>query len=127
MSSKEFRILPDSRLLFICPSCKKRTVYNVLNIQRNTYKCQRCGFSTRTMFNRRPVALKTKQGKEIQVRLREISPRGAIFQLLNDKDSQFIKIGGEVRLLCKWNPNLVPRSKYLVQSNDENWIVVKKF
>ena len=125
MKNNEFRV-QNNRLLFICPSCRKRTIYPVLDVQRSSYKCQRCGISTRIAYNRTPVALKTNQGKEIQVTLQEISPRGAIFQVLHEKDADYLKIGQEVYLICSRNKDFVPEARCIIQSNGEGWVGLNK-
>lgn len=125
MKIREFR-LQNNCLLFICPSCGKRTIYPTLNVQRDTYECPKCGKLTRSVFKRRPVIMKTEQGNKVQVTLREISSGGAIFQVLNNKDVKHIKIGQQVRLMCSLNQDFLPRTKCLVQSNDEGWVGLKK-
>lgn len=125
MKTKEFR-LQDNRLLFICPHCGKRTIYSVFSVQRNTYKCERCSKLTRSVFRRNAVALKTHKGQKIQVTLQEISPSGDVFQVLNDKDSQYIKIGEEVKFICSWDIDSATKTRCIVQSNDSGWVGLRK-
>lgn len=124
-NSREFKF-KDNHLLFICPFCGNRTIYPVLNVQRDTYKCKKCDKSTKGVFRHRPVVMKTIYGKEIQVTLKEISCHQAIFQVLNNNDVQYIKIGEEVRLICGGNPDFLPMTRCIVQSNEKGWVGIKK-
>ena len=70
--------------------------------------------------------MKTENGKQIQVTLREISPQGAIFQALNREDVEHLTIGQEVRLINNLNPDFLPRTRCIVQSNDGGWVGIQK-
>ena len=125
MNTRGFR-LQNNRLIFICPSCGKRKIYPTLDVQRDSYECQECGKLTKSVFKHSPVAMKTENGKQIQVRLREISPQGAIFQVLNREDLGYLTIGQEVRLINSLNPDFLPRTRCIVQSNDGGWVGIQK-
>ena len=125
VNTRGFR-LKNNRLIFICPSCGKRSVYPTLDVQRESYECRECGKLTKSVFKHRPVAMKTELGKQIQVTLREISAQGAIFQVLNRKDVKHITIGQEVRLVDSLNPDFLPRTKCIVQSNDGESVGIQK-
>lgn len=112
----DFRVLADNRLLFVCPKCSKRKIYPILNIQRNVIRCQGCGTFTRCVFKHRPVILRTKGGKNIDVFLRDISSTGVGFEVQNGRDARLIKMGQEVMLTCDWNPGLIPKARFIVKS-----------
>jgi hypothetical protein len=124
LKTKEFRV-QDNRLLFKCPYCGKRRNYTLLNIRRKTLKCDECREMTRCLFNRRPelrecqsgmLTLKTREGKEIQVMMRDISSRGIGFEVLKGKDLRLLRKGHEISLESNWNPAMIPKSRFRVQS-----------
>ena len=124
MKTKEFRV-QDNRLLFKCPYCGKRRNYTLLNARRKTLKCYECRESTRCVFNRRPeqresqsgmLTLKTREGKEIIVMMRDISSRGIGLELHKGKDLRSIKKGQEISLTSNWNPGMIPKSRFRVQN-----------
>ena len=124
MKTKESR-LQDNRLLFKCPYCGKRRNYTLLNVRRKTIKCDGCREMTRCLFNRRPelresqsgmLTLRTREGKEIQVMMRDISSRGIGFEVLKGKDLRLIKKGHEIALTSNWSPAMIPKSRFKVQS-----------
>ena len=124
MKTKEFRVY-DHRLLFKCPECGKRRNYNFPSIRRKTIKCIGCGQKTRCLFNRRPelresqsgfLTLKTKEGKEITVIMRDISSKGIGFEVKKGKDLRSIKRGQEISLASNWNPRMIPKTEFRVQN-----------
>lgn len=124
MKTKEFRV-QDNRLLFKCPFCGKRRNYTLLNSRRKIIKCDDCGEMTRCVFNRRPelresqsgmLTLKTREGKEIPVMMRDISSRGIGFDVQKGKDLGLIKKGQEISLTSNWSPAMIPRSRFRVQN-----------
>lgn len=124
MKTKEFRVY-DHRLLFKCPECGKRRNYNFPSIRRKTIKCIGCGEKTRCLFNRRPelresqsgfLTLKTKEGKEITVIMRDISSKGIGFEVKKGKDLRSIKRGQEISLTSNWNPRMIPKTEFRVQN-----------
>ena len=124
MKTKEFRIY-DNRLLFKCPLCGKRRNYSLLNVRRKTIRCDDCGEKTRCLFNRRPelresqsglLTLKTRDGKEITVMMRDVSSRGIGFEVQKAKDLRSIKKGQEISLKSDWNPRMIPKSQFKVRN-----------
>jgi hypothetical protein len=124
MKTKEFRV-QDNRLLFKCPYCGKRRNYTLLNARRKTLRCYDCRESTRCLFNRRPeqresqsgkLTLKTREGKEISVMMRDISSRGIGLELIKGRDLRSIKKGLEISLTCNWSPVMIPKSHFRVQN-----------
>jgi hypothetical protein len=124
MKTKEFR-LQGNRLLFKCPYCGRRRNYTLLNVRRKTIKCDGCREMTRCLFNRRPemrerqsgmLTLRTREGKEMQVMMRDISSRGIGFEVLKGKDLRLIKKGHEIALTSNWSPAMIPKSRFKVQS-----------
>ncbi len=124
MKTKEFRVR-ENRLIFKCPFCAKRRNHTILNVRRKNIKCESCGELTRCLFNRRPeqresqggkLTLKTREGKEIAVMMRDISSRGIGLELLKGKDVRLIKKGQEISLACNWSPALIPRARFRVQN-----------
>ena len=123
MKTKEYRVF-DNRLLFKCPQCGKRRNYNFPSERQRTIKCAGCGEKTRCLFNRRPelrdsqsglLTLKTRNGKEITVMMRDISSRGIGFEVQRGKDLRLIKKGQEISLTCPWNPRMIPKNRFKVQ------------
>lgn len=124
MKTKEFRV-QGNRLLFKCPFCGKRRNYTILNVRRKTLKCDSCQEMTRCVFNRRPelresqsgmLMLKTREGKEIQVMMRDISSRGIGFDVLKGKDLRLIRKGHEISLKSNWSPAMIPKARFRVQN-----------
>ena len=124
MKTKEFRV-QDNRLLFKCPYCRKRRNYTMLNMRRKTIKCYECGEMTRCVFNRRPelresqsglLTVKTREGKEILVMMRDISARGVGFEVQKGKDLRLIRKGQEISLNSNWSPAMIPKSRFRVQN-----------
>ncbi len=124
MKTKEFRV-QDNRLLFKCPHCGKRRNYTLLGVRRKTIKCHNCGESTRCLFNRRPeqrecqsgmLILRTREGREAAVMMRDISSGGIGFEMLKGKDARLLRKGQEVSLSCNWSPAMIPRSRFRVQN-----------
>ena len=123
MRSKEFKVL-NNRLLFKCPNCGKRRNYTILNLRRKTIRCVTCGEQTRCTFDRRPEArqnisgllkLGTRQGKEIEVTIRDMSSKGLGFEVRKGKDARIMKVGQQVTISCQWNPGMIPKAQYVVQ------------
>lgn len=117
--------MQDNRLLFRCPYCGKRRNYTLLNIRRKTLRCDECQEMTRCLFNRRPelresqsgmLTLKTREGKEIQVMMRDISSRGIGFEVLKGKDLRLLRRGHEISLESNWSPAMIPKSRFRVQN-----------
>jgi len=80
---------------------------------------------TRCLFNRRPelresqsgmLTLKTREGKEIQVMMRDISSRGIGFEVLKGKDLRLLRRGHEISLESNWSPAMIPKSRFRVQN-----------
>lgn len=124
MKTKEFRVY-DHRLLFKCPECGRRRNYNSPSVRRKTIKCNGCGEKTRCLFNRRPelresqsgfLTLKTKEGKEITVLMRDISSRGIGFEVRKGKDLRSIKRGQAISLTSNWNRRMIPKTEFRVQN-----------
>lgn len=124
MKTKEYRI-QDNRLLFKCPHCGKRRTYTILDKRRKTIRCWECKGMTRCLFNRRPeqresqsgmLTLKTLDGKEIRVMMRDISSRGVGFEVLKGKDMRALKKGKDVSLACNWSPAMIPQKRFRVQN-----------
>ena len=135
MKTQEFRVL-NNRLLFKCPHCGKRRNLTILNnLRRKTLSCLGCGEQTRCVFNRRPetrdsqsgvLTLKTDEGKEMEVILRDISARGVGFEIQKSKDIRSIKIGRKITISCNWDPYLLSRSQFVVQNISGNRVGTKK-
>ena len=124
MKTREFRV-HDNRLLFKCPLCGKRRNYTLLNVRRKTIRCDGCGEKTKCLFNRRPefresqsglLMLKTRDGNEITVMMRDISSGGIGFEVQKGKDLRLIKKGQEITLTSDWNPRMIQRSRFKVQN-----------
>ncbi|MCG6929654.1 MAG: hypothetical protein LJE64_03790 [Desulfofustis sp.] len=124
MKTKEFRV-QDNRLLFKCPCCGKRRNYTLLNVRRKNIKCSECGEITKCVFNRRPelrerqsglLTLTTREGKEIEVMLRDISSKGVGFEVLKGKDLRALKKKQDISVTCSWNPRMFRKSRFRVQN-----------
>ena len=62
------------------------------------------------------ITLKTRDGKEIQVMMQDISARGIGFEVLKGKDLRLFRKGHEISHASKWNPELIPKSRFRVQN-----------
>ncbi len=122
--TKEFKVL-NRRLLFKCPSCGARRNSIIPDIRRKSIRCHNCGEITRAMFNRRPeqrnhhagkLTLKTRDGREVEVLLKDISSKGIGFELPAGKSLKLLSVGHEVYLSCSWNSNLVSDSRYVIRN-----------
>jgi len=122
--TKEFKI-QDRRLLFKCPSCGARRNSIIPDIRRKTIRCHNCGEMIRAVFNRRPeqrahqagkLILKTRDGRELEVTLKDLSSKGIGFELATGKSLRHLSVGHEINLSCSWNPNLLSQSRYVVRN-----------
>ena len=62
------------------------------------------------------LMLKTWEGKEIKVMMRDFSTRGVGFELTKGKDARLIKRGQKVSLSCTWAPAMIRNSTYKIQN-----------
>ncbi len=124
MKTKEFRV-HDNRLIFKCPNCGKRRNYNFPSVRTKKIRCSDCSVITRCLLNRRPqlrdsqsgrLTLRTREGKEIIVMMRDISSGGIGFEVLKGKDLRSIKKGQEVFLTSNWNPRMIPKARFKVKN-----------
>lgn len=122
--TKEFRV-QDRRLLFKCPSCGARRTSIIPDIRRKSIRCHNCGEITRAIFNRRPeqrvyhagkLTLKTREGRELEVTLKDLSSKGIGFELPTGKALKLLKVGHEIHLTCAWNSSLLPDPRYVVRN-----------
>ena len=93
--------------------------------RRKTIRCWHCEGMTRCVFDRRPeqrlsvsgiLELKTREGKKIEVMLRDVSSKGVGFDVRKGKDARVLKKGQEIWLSCSWNPSMIPKSTFKVQN-----------
>ena len=84
-----------------------------------------CGELTRCVFNRRPeqrnyhsgkLTVKTRDGREIDVNLRDMSSKGIGFELPAGKSLKLLSVGHEISVSCSWNANLFPDSRYIIKN-----------
>jgi transcription elongation factor Elf1 len=122
--TKEFKI-ENRRLLFKCPSCGARRTSIIPDIRRKSIRCHQCGELTKCLFNRRPepreiysgkLMLKMRDGRKVEVTLRDISSRGIGLELPSGKSLKMLSVGSEFTLTCSWNPKLVPDARYIVRN-----------
>jgi transposase len=122
--TKEFKIV-DKRLLFKCPSCGARRTSIIPDIRRKTIRCQQCGELTKCLFNRRPeprepqsgkVTLTTRDGRKVEVALRDISSRGIGLELPSGKSLKLLPVGTEFTATCNWNSRLLSDDRYVVRN-----------
>ena len=122
--TKEFRV-QDRRLLFKCPSCGARRTSIIPDIRRKSIRCHNCGEMTRAIFNRRPaqreyhagkLTLRARDGREVEVTLKDLSSRGIGFELPTGKSLKLLSVGHEIQITCHWNPKLLSESRYIVRN-----------
>ena len=122
--TKEFRV-QDRRLLFKCPTCGARRTSIIPDIRRKTIRCHNCGEMVRCVFNRRPeqreilsgkLTLKVRDGRELEVTLKDLSSRGIGFELPTGKSLKLLSVGNEIHITCSWNPKLLSDSRYIVRN-----------
>ena len=122
--TKEFRI-QNKRLLFKCPSCGARRNSVIPDIRRKTIRCHNCGEMIKCLFNWRPdqrvyhagkLVMRTRDGREVEVILKDVSARGIGFELPAGKSLKMVSVGHEISLICNWNPNLLRDSRYIIKN-----------
>ena len=122
--TKEFRV-QDRRLLFKCPTCGARRTSIIPDIRRKTIRCHNCGEMVRCIFNRRPeqreyhagkLTLRVRDGREVEVTLKDLSSRGIGFELPTGKSLKLLSVGHEINLTCHWNSKLLSDSRYIVRN-----------
>ena len=122
--TKEYKV-QDRRLLFKCPSCGSRRNSIIPDIRRKTIRCHNCGEMVRCVFNRRPeqrdhhagkLTLRTRDGREMEVTLKDLSSKGVGFELITGKSLRHLSVGHEIHLSCNWNPNLLSQTRYVVRN-----------
>lgn len=121
---KSFQVV-NGRIHFKCPACQgKRMLAVPPVIRQRTVKCHKCGESTRCGLNRRGaprqiqsgrVMMFTNDGKYLDVDLYDISQTGVGFEI-PFKEVMRINPGNEVYFRCTWNPFLLNRGRYKIQS-----------
>jgi len=133
--TKEFRV-QNRRLLFKCPSCGARRNSIIPDIRRKTIRCSNCGEVVRCLFNRRPeqrtyragkLTLKTRDGREFEVALKDLSSRGIGFELPAGKVLKHLSVGHEIHLFCAWNSNLLSESRYVIRNINGLRVGAEKF
>jgi len=122
--TKEYKVT-DRRLLYKCPSCGARRNSIIPDIRRKSIRCHICGELTRCVFNRRPeqrnyhsgkLTVKTRDGREIDVNLRDMSSKGIGFELPAGKSLRLLSVGHEISVSCSWNANLFPDARYIIKN-----------
>lgn len=122
--TKEFRV-QSRRLLFKCPTCGTRRNSMIPDIRRKTIRCHKCGEMIKCLFNRRPeqrmyhagkLTLRTRDGREMEVTLKDLSSRGIGFELPAGKALRHLSVGNEIHLSCAWNHNLLSQSRYVIRN-----------
>jgi hypothetical protein len=97
----------------------------VPDIRSKTIRCYNCGEITRCTFNRRPelrqslsgkLTLRTRDGREVEVTLKDLSSKGIGFELPTGKSLKLLSVGHVIHLTCNWNPNLLSDSRYVVRN-----------
>jgi len=97
----------------------------IQDIRRKTIRCHSCGEMVKCLFNRRPeqrvyhagkLNLRTRDGREMEVILKDISSRGIGFELPAGKGLRLVSVGSEIHLSCNWNPNLIPDARYIIKN-----------
>lgn len=77
------------------------------------------------LFNRRPeqrvyhagrLLLKTRDGREMEVILKDLSSKGIGFELPAGKGLKHLSVGHEIQLTCSWNPNLIPDPRFVIRN-----------
>lgn len=122
--TKTFRV-ENGRMLFKCPACQGKRMFTVPSgVRSRSLRCNKCGESTRCIFNRRliprdqqngAVLVQAGDGREIIADLADISIRGVGFDL-GVRDTNKVTVGRDIYLKCPWNPSLFSNSRYVVRS-----------
>jgi hypothetical protein len=60
--------------------------------------------------------LRTRDGRKLEVVLRNLSSRGVGIELPTGKSLKHLSVGTEFTLTCSWNPKLLPDSRYIVRN-----------
>ena len=132
--TKEFKVV-NRRFQFKCPYCGGSRSFFVNNLRRKTVRCFKCGEQTRCVFNRRTdkrdyqsgrILLKTRNGKEIDVNLKNISFYGAGIEIPPGIPSSVLSVGQEITLRCTWNSQLLRNSRFIIQNISGQHIGVRR-
>lgn len=115
----------NGRLRFKCFSCgSKRMVSVPPNIRNRSFRCHKCGETTRCVLNRRldrreqqlgKVQVTTTDGTVIEADLADISLYGVGFDIPLRRANK-ISVGKELKFRCPWNPRLLSKGRYIVTS-----------
>ena len=132
--TKEFKVV-NRRFQFRCPNCEGTRSYFVNDLRRKTVKCFKCGQQTRCVFNRRTdkrdyqsgkIILTTRNGKEIDVNLKNVSFYGAGIEIPPGIPSTILSVGQEVNLRCSWNSQLLRNRRYIIQNISGQQVGVRR-
>ena len=127
----------NNRFLFRCTNCgAKRRLSAPPHLRRKNIRCFKCGELNKCGFNRRTTPrqqqsgkalLITKDGRELDITLTDISSRGIGLELsIKAMRSRAIKVGDPVQLICNWNPRLFSGCRFVVRNIKEQRVGVKK-
>lgn len=62
------------------------------------------------------MTLVTTEEKKIEVVLCDLSASGVGFEIQDGREARGIRIGQKIRLICEWNPGLLPEAQFIVKS-----------
>ncbi len=134
--TRTFRVI-NNRLQFRCPGCgTKKNITVPPSLRRRNIRCHRCGEVTRCVFNRRALlrelqtgkaVLITNTGRELDINLYDISPRGIGFEMaIGAARTRAVSVGDQIRLRCSWNQRLLGGGRFVVQNIRGQRVGVRK-
>lgn len=113
----------NNRFDFKCQQCGAKRSYAVSpSMRRKKVICHNCGETCHCQLNRRVekrnaqagrASLLTTDGREFDIDLRDISPRGVGFSVPLNL-ARMLSARQVVEFRCLWNPNLFSKGRYRI-------------
>ncbi len=129
--SQTYKVI-NNRIQYKCVECHaKRNLPVPPNVRSRSVRCHKCGELSRCKLNRRQnprqlqsgkVIVITRQKREIEVQLHDISPEGVGFDVAVGATRSSIALKQEIKFRCGWNPRLFGRGQFIVQNIKGNRI-----
>ncbi len=134
--TRNFNVI-NNRIQFKCPSCgARRNSALPPSLRKKSIRCHKCDEIVKCVFNRRAkprmphlgkVEMITKDGKNLDVNLRDISAGGIGLDIpIGVLRSRRITVGQQVRFKCRWNPRLLDTGYFVVRTIKDQRIGLKK-
>lgn len=124
----------SNRIRFKCAECQAtRSLPVPPNVRRRSARCHKCGIITHCQLNRRfqrresqsgKVTMVTRDGKEIDINLHDISPNGVGFKV-PPGTARRLSLRQEIQFRCSWNPRLLSHKRFIIKNIKDQYIGVQ--